>query len=129
MSIKTLYDKLTLQEIEMDVAEARKECDEYRIAPNQRRYFSLLADKYGLVDALMEQLRTVKNKKQLTTNEEIASLFGAKHYTSVTLYLKKCLDRKVYDIRVSLCLEEGGRRGGEECKNSENNHQFKKGHE
>ena len=124
MAIDTLYDDLDRQRIRLDVAEALAECETREIPPNQRRYFSALAKKYGLAQAVMEQLRTGTRGKDIATNTEIAELFGARHYTSVANYLKRQLHRNIYHIRITLCLEEGGRRGGEACTASEIKHQL-----
>lgn len=124
MTIDTLYARLDQQRIARDVDEAIAECEARNVPANQRRYFSVLADEYGLVEAIVRQLRTAKSSEELTTNTEIAELFGAKHYSSVALYLQKRMNRKLYDLRVTLCLKEGGRRGGESCNASDFKHQL-----
>jgi hypothetical protein len=63
MALDSLFDREEQKEIREDVAEAIKECEELKIPINQRRYFSILANKYGLVDAIIEQLRTIKKEK------------------------------------------------------------------
>jgi len=127
MTIDILFDKNEQDEIQRRVTEFKREFESKKVAKNQRHYFAELADSYRLSIRLARQLDSYERMQigSITTNAEIAGLFGV-DYSSVTLYLKERISEETYKRRVRLCLEIGGKNGGESCKDSPTSNQYGK---
>ena len=97
-----IHEIFTLEEeieIISRVTEINEKYDRNCVCDSHRHYFTKLADEYDLPERIEYEMQDyelgIAKKENLTTNKNLARLFGIKHYTSVTGYFQKRIHQEV----------------------------------
>lgn len=98
MAIDSLFTKEEQIDILWKVKEVKQEYERQGTSKNRKFYFTKFADKYDLIGRLDQQVEDYKrgiiSQEELTTNSEIACLFGVR-INSVDSYLaRRALNKK-----------------------------------